>query len=100
MKPSILCIGALLAALCSAAVAQTISGSIAGTVVDPTGAAVPNAKVAATEQAKKTTSQTLSDSTGRFVFPQLLPGTYTIAVEVTGFKKFERRDLILQATKT
>src|SRR5205085_5139387 len=36
---------------------------------------------------------------GRFVFPQLQPGTYTITVEMPGFKKFERKDLILQGNE-
>ncbi|PYT16232.1 MAG: hypothetical protein DMG59_11055 [Acidobacteria bacterium] len=77
------------------AFSQTISGSIAGNVLDATQAAVANARVTAIEQDKRTTFSTVTDLEGRFVFPQVLPGTYTIAVEAPGFKKYEKRDVIL-----
>lgn len=77
--------------------AQTTSGSIAGTVHDPQGAAVPNATVTVTEQDKKLSFTTATDSEGRFAFPQLQPGRYTIAVESPNFKKSERRDVVLNA---
>lgn len=47
---------------------QTVSGSIAGTVLDTTQAAVPHARLTAFEQSKRTTVQVLSDGEGRFVF--------------------------------
>lgn len=76
---------------------QTISGSIAGGVVDPQHAAVPNAAVTATEQEQKFTLTTKTDDAGRFVFTQLPPGTYTITVESPGFKKFDRSGIKLNA---
>ena len=75
--------------------AQTTSGSIAGTVLDATQAAVANAKVTAIEQNKKTTFNASTDVEGRFVFPQMQPGTYDITVEAPGFKKYEQRNVIL-----
>src|ERR1043166_4346156 len=57
--------------------------------------AVANARVTAIEQDKRTTFSTVTDLEGRFVFPQVLPGTYTIAVEAPGFKKYEKREVIL-----
>ena len=77
------------------AVAQTVSGSISGIVLDATQAAVPHAKITAIEQSKKTTLSTTTDVEGRFVFPQVQPGTYDVTVEVSGFKKYEKRDIIL-----
>lgn len=77
------------------ALPQTSSGSIAGTVLDPSQAAVPNAKVLVTEQEKKFTLTTTTDAEGRFVFPIVQPGRYTVAVEAPGFKKFERKELVL-----
>lgn len=75
--------------------AQTTSGSIAGTVLDASRAAIANAKVTATEQNKKTVTNTVTDAEGRFVFPQIQPGTYTILVEAPGFKRFDKKDIIL-----
>src|SRR5947209_8677841 len=78
---------------------QTASGSIAGTIVDSTQAAVPNATVVATEVERKATFTTKSDSDGRFVFPIMQAGTYTVAVEAKGFKRYDRRDVILQGNE-
>ena len=72
-------------------VAQTIAGSITGTLVDPTGAVVPNATVTALNQDQHTTAQMKTDAAGRFVFPILLPGNYTITAEAAGFKKIEKK---------
>jgi hypothetical protein len=77
--------------------AQTSSGSIAGTVVDPQQAAVTNATVTLVEPERKTSVVAKTDSEGRFVFPQVLPGRYTITVENPGFKKADRRDVNLLA---
>jgi hypothetical protein len=54
---------------------QTISGSISGTVLDPSDSATPAAKVTAVEQERKVTTQTATDTAGRFVFAQMPPGT-------------------------
>jgi Carboxypeptidase regulatory-like domain/TonB-dependent Receptor Plug Domain len=75
--------------------AQTTSGSIAGTILDATKSAVANAKVTATELSKKAVANTVTDTEGRFVFPQIAPGTYTISIEAPGFKKFEKTDVLL-----
>jgi hypothetical protein len=83
--------------LTGAAFAQTSSGSIAGSVVDAQHAVVVNATVTVTDQERRTALTTKTDSEGRFVFPQLLPGKYTITVENPGFKKTERTDINLLA---
>ena len=74
---------------------QTVSGSIAGTVLDSTQATITNARVTAVEVNKGTTSIAVTDAEGRFVFPQMPPGTYNITAEAPGFKKFEKKDVIL-----
>src|SRR5579883_250340 len=79
--------------------AQTITGSISGTVLDPSDSAIPTAKVIAVEQERKVTTQTGTDAAGRFVFPQMPPGTYTISVEAAGFKKLDRSDVVLNGNE-
>jgi hypothetical protein len=77
--------------------AQTISGSLAGRVVDAQGAIVPNALVTVTEPSKnlKITSKSLAG--GDFIVPGLLPGNYSITVEATGFKKYSRSGIPLDS---
>ncbi len=77
--------------------AQNITGSISGKVVDPSGAAVPNANVMATSAAKNTTAKTVTTAQGDFSLAGLLPGSYDITVEVAGFKRLEDRNIELNA---
>jgi outer membrane receptor protein involved in Fe transport len=87
----------LLLALGMSGYAQTTSGSISGSIVDSQHASIANAVVTATEQEKKTIYNTKTDEAGRFVFAQVPPGGYTIAVQVPGFKKYERTGITLNA---
>jgi hypothetical protein len=77
--------------------AQTISGSIAGNVIDAQRAALPNAAVTAKEVQQQFTFSTKTDESGRFAFPQVPPGTYNIMVEAPGFKRLERAGVVLNA---
>lgn len=63
------------------------TGSLNGTVTDPTGAAVPNAKVSATNTATGVTSSTQTDSAGAYLFPSLPIGAYRMEVAASGFQK-------------
>ena len=83
--------------LCGTGYTQTTSGSIAGNVVDAQHATLPNAAVTAKELQQQFTVNTKTDESGRFVFPQVPPGTYTIAVEAPGFKRMERAGVVLNA---
>ncbi|MGH9510163.1 MAG: carboxypeptidase regulatory-like domain-containing protein, partial [Terriglobales bacterium] len=74
------------------AAAQT-SGTLRGTVKDPSDAVVPNAKVTATQQATKVTRSANTDAAGSFVFPVLPVGAYDLEVEATGFKKYLQKDI-------
>jgi len=60
---------------------------IAGTVTDPTGAAVPHAKVTITNQDTRLERVVICDDRGYYVAPQLSVGTYQVAAEAKGFKK-------------
>ena len=81
------CAFSLLLLLPIAVRAQDISGSIQGSVLDPSGAAVPNAKVTATNTDRNQVVRTFTtDSGGNYSLPVLPIGHYSIKVEANGFK--------------
>ena len=78
--------------------AQSITGSLNGRVVDQQGSAVPNARVTATEATKKLTVATNTTGAGDFSIAGLAPGSYSVTVEATGFKKLTRPEVALNAS--
>jgi hypothetical protein len=66
---------------------QESRGKISGRVTDPNGAAVPGASVKITNLARSGTTALTTNDDGRFDAPYLLPGSYQVLVEVSGFKK-------------
>src|SRR5262245_26916996 len=84
-------------AMATVVAAQTTSGSIAGNITDPNQAAVSNATVKISDESKSFTLSATTDVEGRFVFPQVPPGTYKLSVEASGFKKLERTGILLVA---
>src|SRR5436305_13981807 len=73
----------LLALTGSVLYAQT--GTISGTITDPTGAGVPDATVSATNRATTAVRSATTDSSGTYSIPNVPVGTYDITVERTGF---------------
>ena len=61
------------------------SSALSGDVTDPSGAAVPNATVTATDVNTKATRTGETDADGHFLFSQINPGTYQVVVEARGF---------------
>jgi hypothetical protein len=61
------------------------SGSIQGTVQDPAGAVVPNAKIQLKNAQTGVVIAVVSDNEGNYRFISLAPGSYTISVEASGF---------------
>jgi hypothetical protein len=84
-------------ALASSTYAQSISGSIVGSVVDPSGLPVAGATVTLTETATSGKLQVPTDEGGRFTFAGLLPGKYGVSIEMSGFKRLEQRSINLTA---
>ncbi len=66
---------------------QALSG-ISGTVTDTSGAVVPNAKVSVTNDATKVTTNAVTTSAGSYRITDLVPGSYTVKVESSGFEDF------------
>jgi hypothetical protein len=86
----------LLMTLSSPAWAQ-YGASIQGTVTDPSGAAVPNAKVTVTNQDTQISKTTITSSAGFYQVGQLPPGNYTVAIEASGFQVSQTKDVLVLA---
>jgi len=67
---------------------SSIYASIVGVVNDPSGAAVPDARVTATNESTNISSSVSTNSEGFYRVERLIQGTYRIQVEKTGFKTF------------
>src|SRR5437867_4635043 len=88
--------GFVLAVLFSGVVlAQRDLGTIVGTITDPQGAAVPNAKVTITEDATGLTYDVQTSGEGEFIRPLLKPGTYTVTAEAAGFRRVAQKNVVL-----
>ena len=81
-----------------AALAQETTGSITGLIVDPQGLAVPGVTITVTgPQGAKTA---VTEASGRFNVPFLVPGTYTVRSELQGFKPVERQNVTVGLGQT
>ncbi|HEU4766972.1 MAG TPA: carboxypeptidase regulatory-like domain-containing protein, partial [Pyrinomonadaceae bacterium] len=79
--------------------AQTITGSISGSVTDSTGSVVPMATVMLASEKTGQTRNAVTNEEGRFNFAALQPGSYSIKVERQGFQTVEQRNIILSANE-
>lgn len=75
----------LLLVLASACAAQSGNASLRGTVADPTGTAIPNARVSITDATTGQTFKAQTDPNGKFELPNVTPGDYDITVAASGF---------------
>ena len=74
-------------------------GSIVGTVIDPSSAAVASAKITATQADTGVTREATSNSDGYYVIPSLAPAKYVVTVRMSGFSD-ERDEITLLADQT
>jgi hypothetical protein len=77
------------------AFAQFASGSIGATVTDASGAAVPGAKIALKNEATGAVRDTVTNGTGYFDFPSVLPGTYSVTISSPGLRSAEQTGIVL-----
>ncbi len=75
---------------------QLYTGSFTCTVLDPSGAPVPEAKITLDDVDRNTHNSAKSDRNGRYVFRSLPPGTYSVQVEATGFETFELGNVLVE----
>ncbi len=79
--------------------AQAISGDVVGTVLDKSGASVPNAAILAENVATGVKTSTTSNGQGEFRFGNLPVGTYTIRVSASGFSTLTFSDFRVELNK-
>jgi hypothetical protein len=81
-------------------IAQTQTARLVGTVHDASGAAIPSARVTATHEETKHATEASTSTSGEYVLPSLQPGTYTLTVELSAFRKAVVNALELDAASS
>src|SRR5256885_497495 len=82
------------------AAAQVQNGQFTGTITDPSGAAIANAKVTATNPATNLSVTGTTNATGLYSLKELPPGSYKITAEAPGFRTSSNADVSLNAGTT
>ena len=82
------------------ALAQQGQSSLQGRVVDESGAALPGVTLLVTHQGSGMFRQVVSNPDGSYYVTGVLPGPYRITADLTGFKKYERPDVLLTIGNT
>ena len=91
MLSRIVCgLGTLLFFSSSMALAQDTRGKVQGMVSDPSNAVVAGATVTLRNDNTGVQAQKATDEYGKYLFDYVLPGDYTVTVELSGFKQFVR----------
>jgi Carboxypeptidase regulatory-like domain len=93
------CTVAVLVLLAAGATAQSVSGSISGTVADPTHQAVPGATVTLVNEQTGAERSAPTNEAGAFVFAAVQPAVYTVRIELKGFSTVERKNITLPANE-
>src|SRR5437764_7243120 len=88
----------LMCLLALTAFGQTTTGSLTGTITDPSGAVVPGATIKVVNADTGSERSAESNSQGVFDLQTLQPGKYTITVDAKGFKRAVSRDIIVSVS--
>src|SRR5260370_36406565 len=78
---------------------QSYLGGVRGTVLDGSGKSIGEVKVTLVDEAGGEQRATISTAEG-FSFSQVVPATYTVVAEAPGFKRFERKHVIVATQET
>src|SRR5436305_10274653 len=79
---------------------QTVTSSITGTVLDPASSVAPNAAVTLTDENTGSVRTGVTDNTGIFRFLNVAPGSYSVSVQVRGFKNLVQSNVMVSANET
>ena len=79
--------------------AQSLYGSLVGTVTDESGAVVANAEITASQAETNLSRKTQTGENGSYNLRNLLPGTYQITITLTGFQTFVQRNVRVEANQ-
>src|SRR5579871_4918729 len=96
----LMCVCLLFLGLCSLAFAQAPTGVISGTVIDQSGAAIPNAAVTITQKGTSTVRNLTTNDQGLYTAAALLAGDYDIRIEAPGFKTLVREATVTAGNTT
>lgn len=91
---------ALLPGITLPVAAQTATGEINGTVVDPSGAAIPSGTVVLSSENTNVSRTAITNNDGHFVFTNVLPGVYSVSVSAAGFKTSTQRGIAISVNQT
>jgi hypothetical protein len=72
------------------------TGTIQGTVTDPTGSFIPGATVTLTEQSTQVKRVIHTDASGVYVFPNIVIGTYSVSITAPGFESYNQKGNVLE----
>ena len=79
---------------------QVFTATLTGVVTDPSGGTVPQAEVNLTNTGTSEKRRVTTAADGRYTFSQVLPGTYELTADTTGFKKYVQQGILLRANDT
>lgn len=96
-QASLIAVGLLL--LCVPVFGQGTAGRILGTITDQSGGVISTASVTVTDVQRGIGRTLVTDQSGEYVAPSLLPGTYSVRAEAKGFKATEHSGLVLEVGK-
>ena len=91
-RSSAICLAVMLSA---AVVWASVAGSVSGTVKDPSGRVVANADITILEVNTGLSRHTHADHSGYYTFPALPVGRYELEVQSSGFRRYQRKDIVL-----
>ena len=75
--------------------AQDFRALVSGRVIDSSGAAIAGASITVLDPATQFRANAVTRTDGTFAFPELSPGTYELAAEALGFKRYLRQGMRL-----
>src|ERR1700751_3339748 len=86
-----------LAVVCFSSVfGQGNFGRVFGTITDATGAVLPGAQISIIDKDRGLARSLVSDEVGLYNAPTLIPGTYTVRVELPGFRTLDRENVVVE----